>query len=312
MTKTKILIDCDPGHDDALAILYAAHHLELIGLTTVFGNNSLENTTRNALAVLELGGIDVPVAAGCDTPLVQPRPAHAPVHGETGLNGADIPAPTRQPVDQHAVDFLIEQASKHRGELVLAVVGAQTNVAVALRREPRLKDWLREVTVMGGSTERGNVTPAAEFNMHCDPEAASAVFESGLPLRMVGLNVTRRTGLSDGDIARLRDSGKRVGKAAGDLMTFYLARQRERREVDVVPVHDVCAIVPYVEPELIRYARGRVDVELAGAHTRGMTVCDVEARPGTVPRTDLNANADIAVVAGSLADHLVETLLAYP
>ncbi|MGI9410336.1 MAG: nucleoside hydrolase, partial [Hyphomicrobiaceae bacterium] len=264
MSTTKILIDCDPGHDDALAILYAAKHLDLIGLTTVHGNNSLENTTRNALAVLELGGIDVPVAKGCDVPLAQPRAASAGVHGATGLDGADLPEPAGQPIATHAVDFLIEMASRHREELVVAVIGPQTNIALALRREPRLKHWLRELTIMGGSTTRGNVTPAAEFNIHCDPEAAWAVFNSDIPSRMVGLNVTRENGIQEADIDRLRGSGRRVAGVVADLMSFYFDRQRERRPTDMAPIHDVCAIVPLVNESLIQYVDGQVDIELTG------------------------------------------------
>ena len=314
MSKTKILIDCDPGHDDALAILYAAHHLDLVGITTVFGNNSLHNTTRNALAVLELGGIDVPLAVGCADPLSQVRPASAAVHGPSGLDGADLPLPTRKPTDVHAIDFLIEMASQHRGELVLAVIGPQTNIALALRREPRLKEWLREVTVMGGSTDRGNITPAAEFNIHCDPEAAWAVFHSGLPLRMVGLNVTRHTGFNDADIFRLRDSGRKVATVAADLMSFYLARQRERRAVEVAPVHDVCAIVPYVDQSLIDYIEGRVEVELAGVYTRGMTICDLSANTGAKrPESAADMNAKIAIDAKNrnLIDNLIDTILMF-
>src|SRR5918911_38587 len=208
--KAKILIDCDPGHDDAVALLFAARHLDLVAVTTVHGNNSLANTTSNALAVLELAGIDVPVASGCSEPLVQ-GPGHAGhIHGKTGLDGADIPAPTRRPIDSHAVDLIVETASRHRGELVVALIGPQTNFAVALRREPRLKQWVREVTVMGGSTGIGNIAPVAEFNIHSDPEAAAVVFESGIPIRMVGFDVTRQIGFHCDDLARLRESGRRT------------------------------------------------------------------------------------------------------
>src|SRR3954453_3312992 len=283
--KTKILIDCDPGHDDAVALLFAARHLDLVAVTTVHGNNSLENTTRNALAVLELAGIDVPVAAGCAEPLVQVPAQRGHVHGKTGLDGADIPAPARRPIDSHAVDLIIELASRHRGELVVALIGPQTNFAVAVKREPRLKQWVREVTIMGGSTGLGNITPAAEFNIHCDPEAASVVFESGIPIRMVGYNVTRQTGFDAGDIERLRASGRKVAGVIGDLMEFYLAGQNRVFGLSVAPVHDVCAVVPYVAPDiapgLIRYVETSVKVELAGVHTRGMTVCDLRGlRPG--------------------------------
>lgn len=308
MSRTKLLIDCDPGHDDAVAILFAARHLELVGLTTVHGNNSLENTTRNALAVLELGSIDIPLAAGAAEPLAQVPAASAAVHGRSGLDGAELPPPARRPLEVHAVDFLIEMASRHRGELALAVIGPETNVALALRREPRLRQWLREVLVMGGSTERGNITPAAEFNIHCDPEAAWAVFDSGIPIRMVGLNVTRRTGFDDADIARLKASGRRVATVAADLMEFYLARQRERRGANVAPMHDVCAIVPLVHPGLVTYMPARVEIELAGRHTRGMTVCDLAPTAGAA------INAQVAVEADSrrLIDLVLATLLAYP
>jgi inosine-uridine nucleoside N-ribohydrolase len=313
VTQTKIVIDCDPGHDDAVAILYAARHLELVGITTVHGNNSIENTTRNGLAVLELAAIDVPLAKGCADPLAQPRAAVADVHGKGGLDGADLPVPRRAPLQGHAVDYLIETASRLRGELVLAAIGPQTNVALALRREPRLKDWLREITIMGGSTDRGNITPCAEFNIHCDPEAAWAVFNSGVPLRMVGLNVTRRTGFDAGDIGRMRASGRKVAGVVADLMEFYLARQRERRGVSVAPMHDVCAIVSYVDAGLITYSDAIVDIELTGTHTRGMTVCELPAASGAARRGGRSPNAKVAVAADSrrLIEHVADTLLSY-
>jgi inosine-uridine nucleoside N-ribohydrolase len=273
--RTKIIVDCDPGHDDAVALLFAARHLDLLAVTTVHGNNSLSNTTRNALAVLELAGIDTPVAVGFGEPLAQ-RPIHVgDIHGKSGLDGADVPAPSRAPVDAHAVDVIIDLASRHRDEMVVALIGPQTNFAVALKREPRLRDWVREVTLMGGSTTLGNITPAAEFNIYCDPEAAAVVFESGIPIRMVGYNVTRKTGFDRGDIERLTVSGGRVADLVSQLMNFYLDKQSRVFGLSVAPMHDVCALVPYVSPDLIRYVETSVAVELNGTHTRGMTVCDL-------------------------------------
>jgi inosine-uridine nucleoside N-ribohydrolase len=317
--RAKILIDCDPGHDDAVAILFAARHLDLLAVTTVHGNNSVANTTRNALAIMELAGIEVPVAAGCSEPLVQGvmYAGHAGhIHGKTGLDGAEIPAPTRRPIETHAVDLIIELASKHRGELVVALIGPETNFAVALKREPRLKQWVREVTIMGGSATIGNVTPAAEFNIHCDPEAASVVFESGIPIRMVGYNVTRQTGFDSGDLQRMRASGRRVAAVIGDLMGFYLAGQTRVFGLSVAPVHDVCAIVPYVAPDLIRYVETSVKVELAGVYTRGMTVCDLRGvRPGAATdiRTADAATVKLAVEADSrpLIDLVVDAVLSF-
>ena len=314
--KAKILIDCDPGHDDAVALLFAARHLDLVAVTTVHGNNSLANTTRNALAVLELAGIDVPVAAGCSEPLVQ-APGHAGhIHGKTGLDGADIPAPTRSPIEMHAVDLIIELASRHRGELVVALIGPQTNFAVALKREPRLKEWVREVTIMGGSTGLGNITPVAEFNVSCDPEAASVVFESGIPIRMVGYNVTRQTGFDAGDLARLKASGRKMASVIGDLMGFYLAGQNRVFGLSVAPMHDVCAIVPYVAPGLIRYVETSVKVELAGVYTRGMTVCDLRGLRPDAPayiRPAEAATTKVALEADSrpLIDLVVDAVLGF-
>ncbi len=315
MSTTKIFIDCDPGHDDAIALLYAARHLDLVGVATVYGNSSLQNTTRNALAVLELAGIDVPVAQGCAEPLAQSRLAHASFHGLGGLDGAELPKPKRLPSNAHAVDFLIEMASVNRGELVLAVLGPQTNVALALRREPRLRDWLREISIMGGSGAQGTLMPAPEFNIHCDPEAASTVFNSGVALRLVGLDVTLQTGLDEADIAHLARSGRKVAGVVADLMAFYLARQRERRGLALAPLHDVCAIVPFVDDTVIGYQPAHVDIALNGSDARGTTVCDLSPRqPEPADSARPASNAQLAVVAHHrrLAVQVIETILSYP
>jgi inosine-uridine nucleoside N-ribohydrolase len=315
--REKILIDCDPGHDDAVAILFAAKHMDLVGVTTVHGNSPLKNTTRNALATLELAGLDIPVAAGSAAPMIMAETAHRTLHGKTGLDGADIPPPRTKPIAAHAIDFIIDQAARHKGELIVAITGPQTNLALALKREPRLAKWVREFTIMGGSTTTGNTTPAAEFNIWCDPEAASVVFESGVPCRMVGYNITRTTGFDKDDIARMRKSRKRTAAVISDLMAFYLARQGAAYGLTVAPMHDVCAIVPYVDDSLIRHVETSVKVELNGSHTRGMTVCDLR---NVQPEHRKNArgyhepNAKVAVEAKSrpLINLVIDTLLGYP
>ena len=314
MPRTKILIDCDPGHDDAVAILYAAHHLDLLGVTTTHGNNSIENVTRNALSVLTLAGLDVPLAVGCAAPIAGPRLQPANAHGKTGLDGADLPEPDRAPVGEHAVDFLIDMARQHQGELVLAVIGPATNVAMALKKEPRLAGWLREITVMGGSTALGNITPIAEFNCWADPEASAVMYACGAPICMVGYNVTSRTGTTAADIARLR-AGGRVARTVGGLLDFYLGRQRDILGFDIAPMHDVCAVVPYIHAEMLTYRHCHVGVELAGALTRGMTVCDLRTltAEGRSMRGAGEPNAQVAIGADArrLIDHVVETLLTF-
>jgi inosine-uridine nucleoside N-ribohydrolase len=314
MARTKILIDCDPGHDDAVAILYAARHLDLVGVSTCHGNNSIENVTSNALSVLVLGGIEVKLAQGCAGPLLGAPPRAAEAHGATGLDGAELPAPRQAPIAMHAVDFLIEMARTHRDELVLAVIGPATNVALAIRREPRFAAWLREISVMGGSTGRGNIRPTVEYNVACDPEAAAILFGCGAPIRMVGYDITSRTGTHAADIARLREGG-RVARVIADLLGFYRARQQEYFGLDIAPLHDVCAIVPYVDPTLLSYRHCHVAVELAGTQTRGMTVCDFRTLTpaGQALRGAGAPNAHVAIAADAprLVAGVLETLLAY-
>jgi inosine-uridine nucleoside N-ribohydrolase len=237
----------------------------------------------------------------------------APVHGHGGLDGAALPEPKRQPVGAHAVDFIIDMANRHRGELVLAAIGPETNVALALTREPRLASWLREITVMGGSTGAGNITAAAEFNIYCDPEAAWAVFNCGVPIRMVGLNVTRCTGFNQTDVDAMKVSRRKVASVVADLMAFYLARQRERYGLDVAPMHDVCAIAPYADPALLEYVHTRVEVELTGTHTRGATLCDLRPMRLSAPEDLPAPNALVATHANSraLIGSVIETLLSY-
>ena len=307
--KTKILIDCDPGHDDAVAILYAARHLDLLGVTTTHGNSTIENVTRNALAVLTLAGIDVPVARGCGAPIAATK-ATTP----TGLDGVELPPPDRDPIDAHAVDFMIEQARANRHEMVLSVIGPATNVAMAIRKEPAFASWLREITVMGGTAGIGNVTPVAEFNVWSDPEAASVLFGCGAPIRMVGYDVTSVNGTSAADIARLR-AGVGVARSIAGLLDFYLGRQGEVAGLTIAPMHDVCAIVPYVDDSLIEYRECHVAVELAGSLTRGMTVCDRRhlTETGRRLRRAQAPNVHLAVAADArrLVDGVVETLITY-
>lgn len=316
MGTTKIVVDCDPGHDDAVAILFAARHLDLLAVTTTHGNASLEKTTRNALAVLELAGIDVPVAAGHASALVHGTVDATDIHGKSGLDGADVPEPTRKPIETHAVELLIEKARVHKGELVVAPIGPLTNIAAALKREPRMAQWVREFSIMGGSTTLGNITPAAEFNVYADPEAAHVVFESGVPIRMVGYNVTRVTGFDAGDIARMRAAGRQTASVIADLMAHYLKRQGDMFGLTVAPMHDVCAITPYLDESLVTYLETSVKVELNGTHTRGMTVCDMRSMRAGAAQTiqrpgKANAKVAIASDARRLIDLVVDAVISF-
>ncbi|UFN48992.1 nucleoside hydrolase [Roseomonas sp. OT10] len=270
----KILLDCDPGHDDAVALLYAACHLDLVAMTTVYGNQTLDHVTRNALGLCRLAQLDIPVARGAAKPLLAPAMDGGTVHGKTGLDGAELPEPDRDVVEETAAELIIRLAREHRGELVVAATGSMTNLALALLMEPRLREWLKGISIMGGTTGIGNVTAVAEFNIYCDPEAADIVFRSGVPLWMVGLDVTRRVGVDAAGIASLRQGG-RLAKTMADLLDFFLASLKRVHGLSTASLHDPCALVPFIDPSLMTYRHTHVAVDLASPLTRGMTVCDL-------------------------------------
>lgn len=312
---TPLIIDCDPGHDDAMAILFAARHFRLIGLTTVFGNASVAATTRNALGLCALARLPVPVAVGMAGPIRSASVSGAHIHGGSGLDGATLPEPVSAPIDQNAITFIIEQARAMPGELVLAALGPLTNVAMALRLEPRLAGWLKGITLMGGSTGTGNITSHAEFNAYCDPEAMAVVFDAGVPISMVGLNVTRQAGIDQGHIDRLRHAGGPVARTFADLLDFYLQRTRQVYQRNTASMHDPCALLGLVAPELIVNQDMHVHVELASAQLRGMTACDLRDfnQPMRAARGQKAPNAKVAISMDGAAavDRVIEVLLGY-
>jgi len=274
----KIIMDCDPGIDDALAIVFAWGHpvLELLGITTVAGNVSLDKTTANALRVCEfIGAAGVPVVAGSPRPLLRlPMTAHG-AHGESGLEGARLPPPASAPRAGHAVDFLIDTIGAAPGEITLVATGPLTNVALAVRRQPALVTQVRDFVIMGGSAGRGNVTPAAEFNIAADPEAAAIVFDAGWTVTMMGLDVTLRTRAG----AAVCDRLGALGRLADDLVLPCLTSYATTPGEGGPAVHDVCALAWLASPGLLDCMPARVEIETAGRWTTGMTVTDFEAAP---------------------------------
>jgi len=282
VTARKIIIDCDPGIDDALALVYAHGHpgLALAGLTTVAGNVSLDKTTANALRIRDfLGVTGVPVVAGSPGPLLRSAIDARDVHGESGLGQVQLPDPASGPDPGHAADFIIDQVRAAPGEITLIAVGPLTNIALAVRRYPALTTEVSDFVIMGGSAGRGNVTPAAEFNIAADPEAAAIVFGAGWTVTMVGLDVTLQARADAAIRARLGT----LGRLAGDLMLPVLAGYRvpstpHGAETPEGPaVHDVCAVAHVAEPGLLSFTPAQVQVETAGRLTAGMTVTDFAA-----------------------------------
>src|SRR5436189_3948709 len=287
--STPILLDCDPGHDDAIALLLAlaSPELELLGVTTVAGNQTLEKTTANAIRVLDyIGRDDVPVAAGADRPLVRERYVAAYVHGETGLDGPDLPPPRRDPLPVHAVEFLAQTIDERDGAVTLVPTGPLTNVALLLAMHPDARP--ERIVLMGGAIAEGNVTPAAEFNVWADPEAAARVFASGIDTTMVGLDVTHKALFGDRHAARLRAAG-RVGAVVADLLAFYERFHREVYGFDGSPIHDAVALAYAFRPDLLETKELNVEIDTRSELCRGRTVVDVWRRSGREP------NADVAV-----------------
>jgi inosine-uridine nucleoside N-ribohydrolase len=296
----RILIDCDPGHDDAIALLLAlaSPELEVLGVTTVAGNQTLEKTTANAIRVLDfVGRDDVPIAAGADLPLVRDPFVAAYVHGETGLDGPDLPPPQREPLARHAVDFLAE----HVSGATLVAVGPLTNVALLLARHPEARP--DRIVLMGGSIGLGNVTPAAEFNIWADPEAAALVFESGLELTVVGLDVTHQALLLDADAERLRASG-RTGQMVAELYDFFHRFHRDTYGFGGSPIHDAVAVAYVFRPELMETKHCNVAIECGSELTRGRTVVDLWSRTEEGP----NAHVGVGIDGRAFVHLLLERL----
>jgi pyrimidine-specific ribonucleoside hydrolase len=306
--STPIVIDCDPGHDDAIAILLAlaSPEVELRGITTVAGNQTLDKTTRNALKVLELAGrTDVPVAAGADAPLERKLRVAAHVHGETGLDGPDLPEPTTKVVDAHAADFLAELIEPG---VVLVPVGPLTNVALLLQRHPDVRDRLERIVWMGGAIAEGNITPAAEFNAFVDPEAAAIVFGSGIPVTMIGLDVTHKALFTREHADRLRDAGA-AGRAVAELSDFFQRFHESRYAFDGSPIHDALAVAHVIDPTLVTTLSCNIAIETASEHCDGRTVVDRWLVLEDAPR---NAHAGIDVDAARFLELLVERISTLP
>lgn len=294
----RIILDCDPGHDDAIAILLAAGspQIDLAAITTVSGNQSLTKVTRNALAIAELAGlVDMPIAAGAARPLVRTVEYAPAIHGETGLDGPDLPEPTRGLDPRHAAQLIIDLVMESEpGDLTLVPTGPLTNIALAARLEPRIVDRVREVVFMGGGVHVGNWTATAEFNIAVDPEAAAVVVRESWPVTMVGLDATHQA-LAGPDIReRLRAVGTASARVVDELLEFYGGAYLSAQGFDAPPVHDPVAVGHVIDPTLLTLARAPLDVELRGALTVGMTVADLRPPAPEGTTTSVALALDVA------------------
>jgi len=279
----KIILDCDPGHDDAMAILLAHGNpeIELVAITTVAGNQTLDKTSLNARRVATIAGIDnVPVAAGCDRPLTRELKTAGYIHGESGLDGPSFGEPTVPLDPRHAVDMIIELLMQSSGDITLVPTGPLTNIAMAVRKDPRIVEKVQEIILMGGAYTRGNTTPAAEFNIYVDPEAAAIVFMAGWPLTMVGLDLTHQALATPAVLQRISGLGTPVSRVAVQLMEFFRETYRRNSGFDSPPVHDPCAVARVIDPTVMHCVDAFVAVETRGEFSSGMTVTDFSGRLG--------------------------------
>lgn len=289
---TPIVLDCDPGHDDAIALLLAlaSPEVELLGVTTTYGNQTLEKTTENALRVLELvARADVPVVAGADRPLVRELVVAAHVHGESGLDGPVLPRATTRPLSVDAVGFLARTIAESDRPVTLVPTGPLTNVARYLSEHGSA--GIGRIVLMGGAIAEGNMTPAAEFNIWADPEAAQLVFDAGLPIVMAGLDVTHSAVTTPALQERLRAGGA-IGPFVADLVDFFAVYHRETYGWEGAPIHDAVAVAEVVSPGLVRTLGCNVEVELESELCRGRTVVDRWHRTGRPPNVAVGIELD--------------------
>lgn len=304
----RVIIDTDPGVDDALALLLAMRspELKIEGITAVAGNVPLTLTLPNALRMVAIAGRDdIPVAAGASTPLLRRLVTATYVHGENGLGGAVFPEPKRKPVAEPAAEFIRQIVRKYPGEVALLTIGPLTNIAAALSLDAELARVVRVLVMMGGSLSGGNITPAAEFNIYVDPEAARIVFQSGIPITMVGLDVTRKTSLTDEHVRVLEAAQNPVSQAAATIARNTLNRNLERGFLAGPNMHDSLAVAGFIDPSILQFKNYYVDVETAGELTAGETlgygpnVGDLRRRPGMELGKEKDAAAIRMPIRGS-------------
>ncbi|MCK3658804.1 ribonucleoside hydrolase [Pasteurellaceae bacterium Pebbles2] len=279
----KIILDCDPGHDDAIAILLAQGNpnIELLAITTVVGNQTLDKVTRNALAVAEIAKINnIPIAKGAERPLVREVENAPDIHGNSGMDGPTLPEPKRALSEQHAVNLIIDLIMSHPEKTITLVpTGGLTNIALAARLEPRIINRVKEVVLMGGGYHTGNWSAVAEFNIKIDPEAAHIVFNAGWKVTMVGLDLTHQALATPEIVERIKEINTPASTFVVELLEFFGKMYKQAQGFDAPPVHDPCAVAYVIDPSLIEVKQVPVNIELTGTHTLGMTVADFRYPP---------------------------------
>jgi pyrimidine-specific ribonucleoside hydrolase len=292
MNKIPVIIDCDPGHDDAVALMLAfgSGKLDVLGVTTVAGNGSGKDTYRNALGILSVIGVDAEVARGADRPILRELVTAPSVHGDSGLDGPLMPEPSLKGSDRSAVELISSVLRQFPGKVTLVPTGPLTNIAIAFLAFPEIKEKVERIVLMGGAAKESNWTPAAEFNIFVDPEAARIVFRSGVPLTMIGLDATHKALIYPHEVDAIRGGGP-VGSFVGDLMDFFSIFYRSKG-FEGNPVHDALAVAAVFEPDIVKTVDAHVDVETTGELTLGRTVVDFGGVTGKEPNASVAMDVD--------------------
>lgn len=307
MSTIPVILDCDPGHDDAIAMILAhvSPELEILGVTTIAGNQTVEKTTLNALKILTFLGLRVPVAKGCSKPLFRELIIAPEVHGVTGLDGPDLPEPAFPIEDCSAVELIARILRESERKVTLVPTGALTNIALLLITYPRLKDKIERISLMGGAASGGNWTPAAEFNILVDPEAADIVFKSGLTITMAGLDATHKAIITRKDTERFRKIGTKAAKLTAELLDFFVTFHEENfPQFGGSPLHDACAVAWLVKPDLFTSIHKHVEIDTQGELTTGCTVTDMRAFLAAEPNIEILVEVKRREFVNFLAERL--------
>ncbi|MDU7480986.1 MAG: ribosylpyrimidine nucleosidase [Hafnia alvei] len=294
MKKRKIILDCDPGHDDAIAIMLAARHpaIDLLGITIVAGNQTLNKTLVNGLNVCQKLDINVPIHAGMPKPIMREQIVADNIHGESGLDGPKFAPLVRKAESKHAIQYIIDTLMNSDGDITLVPVGPLTNIAVAMRMQPAILPKIREIVLMGGAYGTGNFTPSAEFNIYADPETARVVFTSGVPLVMMGLDLTNQTTCTADVISRMKKVGGPAGELFSDIMSFTLKTQYENYGLAGGPVHDATCIGYLINPDAFKMQDMYVEIDVNNGPCYGRTVCDELGVTGKQSNTKVGMTID--------------------
>ena len=294
MQKEKIILDCDPGHDDAVAIMLAAINpkIELLGITVVAGNQKLEKTVNNALKVCNHLNLDVPVYSGMSRPMIREQLIADDIHGETGLDGPKFEELKIKAEDKHAVNFIIDTLTNSDEKITLVPTGPLTNIGMAIRFEPRIIEKINRIVLMGGSYQLGNMTPAAEFNILADPDAAHIVFSSGVKVVMMGLDLTRQASATKEVVEKIKSLNNKASKLFVDLMEFFAASQKNVFGWSAPPVHDPTTIAYIIDPECIEVKPMFCEIELWSERSYGRTLCDYFGILKKEPNVDVAVKLD--------------------